>query len=96
MPDWRPADLDFHERGEDGLISRRTASLVETAAAALVGVGYHGVPSQPSLEEQGQVADAPLGRLGRPEDIAGVVSFLVGPAGRWINGQVVCANGGFV
>ena len=38
----------------------------------------------------------PLGRLGRPEDVAGVVSFLVGPAGRWVNGQVVYANGGFV
>jgi len=49
------------------------------------------------VEEQEQLAAAPpLGRLGRPEDIAGVVSFLVGPAGRWINGQVVYANGGFV
>ena len=38
----------------------------------------------------------PLGRLGRPDDIAGVVSFLVGPSGRWVNGQVVYANGGFV
>jgi 3-oxoacyl-[acyl-carrier protein] reductase len=28
--------------------------------------------------------------------VAGVVSFLVGPAGRWVNGQVVYANGGFV
>ena len=27
---------------------------------------------------------------------AGVVSFLAGPAGRWVNGQVVYANGGFV
>jgi len=27
-------------------------------------------------------------------DIAGVVSFLVGPTGRWVNGQVIYANGG--
>ena len=27
-------------------------------------------------------------------DAAGVVSFLVGPTGRWVNGQVVHANGG--
>jgi 3-oxoacyl-[acyl-carrier protein] reductase len=38
-------------------------------------------------------AQPPLERLGTPEDIAGVVSFLAGPA-RWINGQVVHANGG--
>ena len=38
---------------------------------------------------------SPLERLGQPEDIAGVVSFLAGPDGGWMNGQVVRANGGF-
>jgi 3-oxoacyl-[acyl-carrier protein] reductase len=38
----------------------------------------------------------PLERLGRPEDIASVVSFLAGPDGAWINGQVLRANGGMV
>jgi 3-oxoacyl-[acyl-carrier protein] reductase len=38
----------------------------------------------------------PLERLGEPEDIAGIVAFLVGPEGGWINGQVVRANGGIV
>ncbi|MFF4352055.1 SDR family oxidoreductase [Streptomyces sp. NPDC001530] len=39
-------------------------------------------------------AQPPLERLGTPEDIAGVVAFLAGPAGRWVNGQVIRANGG--
>lgn len=52
--------------------------------------------STPPKEQQQLAASSPLGRLGRPDDIAGVVSFLVGPAGRWINGQVVYANGGVV
>lgn len=39
---------------------------------------------------------APLERLGQPEDIANVVSMLSGPDGRWINGQVIRANGGLV
>jgi 3-oxoacyl-[acyl-carrier protein] reductase len=38
----------------------------------------------------------PLERLGTPEDIAAVVSFLAGPDGAWVNGQVVRANGGMV
>lgn len=38
---------------------------------------------------------APLERLGQPDDIANVVSFLAGPDGAWINGQVLRANGGF-
>ncbi len=37
---------------------------------------------------------SPLGRLGAPEDIAEAVAFLAGPGGRWINGQVLFANGG--
>ena len=39
---------------------------------------------------------SPLERLGQPEDISNVVSFLAGPDGRWINGQILRANGGFV
>jgi 3-oxoacyl-[acyl-carrier protein] reductase len=38
---------------------------------------------------------APLERLGEPDDIANVVSFLAGPQGGWVNAQVVRANGGF-
>ena len=52
--------------------------------------------STPAEEQEQLAALPPLGRLGRPDDIAGVVSFLVGPDGRWVNGQVVYANGGFV
>ena len=36
----------------------------------------------------------PLERLGQPDDIAGVVAFLAGPDGGWVNGQVLRANGG--
>jgi 3-oxoacyl-[acyl-carrier protein] reductase len=39
---------------------------------------------------------APLERLGHPEDIAGIVAFLAGPDGTWVNGQVLRANGGMV
>jgi 3-oxoacyl-[acyl-carrier protein] reductase len=38
---------------------------------------------------------SPLERLGEPEDIANVVSFLAGPNGGWMNSQVLRANGGF-
>jgi 3-oxoacyl-[acyl-carrier protein] reductase len=37
----------------------------------------------------------PLERLGQPEDIAGIVSFLAGPDGAWVNAQTLRANGGF-
>jgi 3-oxoacyl-[acyl-carrier protein] reductase len=36
----------------------------------------------------------PLERLGTPQDIAEVVAFLTSPAGHWVNGQTIRANGG--
>ena len=38
---------------------------------------------------------APFERLGEPDDIARVISFLAGPDGAWINAQVIRPNGGF-
>ncbi len=38
----------------------------------------------------------PLERLGEPDDIANVISFLAGPDGGWVNGQTLRANGGMV
>jgi hypothetical protein len=37
-----------------------------------------------------------MGRVIAATLAAGVVSFLVGPTGRWVNGQVIYTNGGFV
>ena len=49
-----------------------------------------------SQEEMDKIAQmAPLGRIGQPDDITGVVSFLAGPDGAWINAQILRANGGF-
>ncbi|MBF8748125.1 SDR family oxidoreductase [Pseudomonas monteilii] len=38
---------------------------------------------------------APMERIGTPEEIAGAVAFLAGPDGAWVNSQVVRVNGGF-
>src|SRR6202035_1909908 len=38
---------------------------------------------------------SPLKRLGTPEDVAGLVAFLVSSQGEWVNGQIIRVNGGF-
>ena len=48
--------------------------------------------SEEQIRQFGKMA--PLERLGQPEDIAAVVSFLAGPDGAWVNGQTLRANGG--
>lgn len=40
--------------------------------------------------------DTPLGRLGKPEDIAALVSFLASSAASFITGQVITSDGGFI
>jgi len=44
--------------------------------------------------EKQMVAETPLGRLGQPDDIAGVAVFLASDASRWITGERLVASGG--
>jgi NAD(P)-dependent dehydrogenase (short-subunit alcohol dehydrogenase family) len=41
------------------------------------------------------VATYPIGRLGEPEDIAGMAVLLASPAGAWITGQTIVVDGGW-
>ena len=40
--------------------------------------------------------DTPLGRLGRPEEIASAVAFLASDRASFITGQIITADGGFI
>lgn len=41
-------------------------------------------------------AQTPLNRIAAPAEVAELVAFLASPAGHWVNGQVVRANGGII
>ena len=41
-----------------------------------------------------RLVTTPLRRIGEPEDIGGIAAFLAAPAGAFITGQVIVADGG--
>jgi 3-oxoacyl-[acyl-carrier protein] reductase len=50
----------------------------------------------PKEQADAMVAATPLGRLGRPEEVAAVVAFLAGDDAGWVSGQRIGASGGLV
>jgi 3-oxoacyl-[acyl-carrier protein] reductase len=46
--------------------------------------------------KEGARALIPMRRFGQPQEIAAVVSFLAGPDGSYVTGQVICVDGGMV
>ena len=48
----------------------------------------------PEEQKNALLAQIPLGRLGRPEDIAAAVAYLASPAAAYITGAVLHVNGG--
>ena len=43
----------------------------------------------------GMLSRIPAGRLGEPEDLAGVILFLLSPASDFCTGQVMYVDGGY-
>ncbi|MFI6083777.1 SDR family NAD(P)-dependent oxidoreductase [Streptomyces sp. NPDC051217] len=52
----------------------------------------HGLIGSPYIDKL--ISETPLGRLGRPEDVALAVTFLASPEARWVTGEVLLASGG--
>lgn len=40
------------------------------------------------------IKEVPLGRIGRPQDIAAAIRYLAGPEASWVTGQVIAIDGG--
>ena len=76
-------------------VARELAS--RNITANVVAPGYIATDMTGDLNDKAKAAmigQIPMGRIGSPEDIAGVVAFLVSPAADYVTGQVIHVNGG--
>ena len=95
-----PAGVDFTLRfvdrvarpGDDDAAARELAHLGVTANVINPGATDTGWMDEALMASV--TAATPLGRVGRPEDVANLVSFLCSDEGGWINGQLLMSNGG--
>lgn len=83
------------------MLTRHLASALATEQITVNAIApgpfhSHMMASVLDDEETGAeiLAKVPLGRLGAPEDVAGLAIFLAGPASAWMTGAVIPLDGG--
>ena len=55
-----------------------------------------GKAPDPAAVRRERTATHPIGRLGRPEDIAGVVVYLASDESSWVTGAALPVDGGYL
>lgn len=78
----RTAALDYADRG------------IRVNAVAPGSIDSGGIPAQPDQVKQQIGSSAPLARLGRPEEVAEAIAWLVSPSASYATGTVLTVDGG--
>jgi 3-oxoacyl-[acyl-carrier protein] reductase len=92
-----------YSASKGGVIALTKTCARELAARGVtvnaVAPGFIETPMTEELSDEAREASLsgiPLGRYGKPEDVADAVCFLAGPDSSYMTGQVLCVDGGMV
>ena len=71
--------------------------VIVTAMQDLVDAEFSRLQDKPAEQIRAErLSRIPMGKMGRPEEVADVISFLVGPDSRYMTGQAINISGGMV
>lgn len=85
--------------GVAGLVRALARNLGPQILVNAVAPGVIESPMAASIiqeRRQRMLDEIPLGRLGRPEEVAGVIKFLLGEQSTYITGQIINVDGGII
>ncbi len=71
--------------------------VIVTAMQDLVDAEFSRLQNRPPEQIRAErLSRIPMGKMGRPEEVADVISFLVGPDSRYMTGQAINISGGML
>jgi citronellol/citronellal dehydrogenase len=77
-----------------GLALEWSRHRIRTVCVAPGAIQTEGLDTYDPADVEGWARSVPLGRLGRPEEVAALIAFLATPGGAYVTGTTIVVDGG--